>query len=146
MRPALLVRLWCWNGWSDKWFAASSKARQSICVVCGTFQGPSPAHGNLADCSKRCKSFVGDDACIVPHGGLCVIFHSAIWYETAGAHCAPLRVGCMFIVSPSTAYNKLFHVTFLSGAPPMLHPGLRLIFLLLLLLFPLFFKTFSLNC
>ena len=31
------------NGWSDKWFAASSKARQSICVVCGTFQGPSPA-------------------------------------------------------------------------------------------------------
>ncbi|MFZ2925249.1 MAG: hypothetical protein WA039_09100, partial [Gemmiger qucibialis] len=26
------------------------------------------------------------------------------------------------------AYNKLFHVTFLSGAPPMPHPGLRLIF------------------
>lgn len=63
MRPALPVRLWCWNGWSDTWFAASSKARQSICVVCGTFQGPSPPHGNLADCSKRCKSFVGDDAC-----------------------------------------------------------------------------------
>ncbi len=26
------------------------------------------------------------------------------------------------------AYNKLFHITFLSGAPPMPHPGLRLIF------------------
>ena len=75
MRPALPVRLWCWNGWSDKWFAASSKARQSICVVCGTFQGPSPAHGNLADCSKRCKPFVGDDACIVPHVGPCLIPH-----------------------------------------------------------------------
>ena len=57
-----------------------------------------------------------------------------------------LYVGCMFIVSPSTAYNKLFHVTFLSGAPPMPHPGLRLIFLLILLLSPLFFNTFSLNC
>ena len=47
----------------------------------------------------------------------------------------------LLIVSPSTAYNKLFHVTFLSGAPPMPHPGLRLIFLLILLLSPLFFKA-----
>ena len=44
------------------------------------------------------------------------------------------------------AYNKLFHITFLSGAPPMPHPGLRLIFLPILLLSPLFFNTFSLNC
>ena len=43
---------------------------------------------------------------------------------------APARSGdrALPIVSPSTAYNKLFHVTFLSGAPPMPHPGLRLIF------------------
>ncbi len=56
---------------------------------------------------------------------------------------APARSGdrALPIVSPSTAYNKLFHVTFLSGAPPMPHPGLRLIFLLILLLSPLFFKA-----
>ena len=43
---------------------------------------------------------------------------------------APARSGdrALPIVSPSTAYNKLFHVPFLSGAPPMPHPGLRLIF------------------
>ncbi len=28
---------------------------------------------NLADCNKRCKPFVGDDACIVPHVGPCLI-------------------------------------------------------------------------
>ena len=97
---------------------------------------------NLADGDKLCKSFVGDDARIVPDG-LCPLFHPIILRKVTCTHCAPLRVGCMFIVSPSTAYNKLFHVTFLSGAPPMPHPGLRLIFLLLS---PLFFNTFSLNC
>ena len=30
---------------------------------------------NLADCNKRCKPFVGDDACIVPHVGPCLIPH-----------------------------------------------------------------------
>ena len=62
MRPALPVRLWCWNGWSDKWFAASSKARPTRKSSVGR-DAPIPPHGNLADCSKRCKSFVGDDAC-----------------------------------------------------------------------------------
>ena len=28
---------------------------------------------NLADCNKRCKPFVGDDACIVPRIGPCLI-------------------------------------------------------------------------
>ena len=41
---------------------------------------------------------------------------------------------------------KLFHVTFLSGAPPMATSGSAPDFLPILLLSPLFFNTFSLNC
>ena len=67
---------WCWNGWSDTWFAASSKARQS--------------NGNLADCSKRCKSFVGDDACC-----------PACWAYGNHLHSPPDRIAMLFCPTDS---------------------------------------------
>ena len=46
---------------------------------------------NLADGDKLCKSFVGNDARIVPDGP-CPLFHPIILRKVTCAQCAPLRV------------------------------------------------------
>ena len=52
---------------------------------------PHPAGEKPCRPPQTLQIFVGDDACIVPHDGLCRRFHHVVLRKAAGAQCAPLR-------------------------------------------------------
>ena len=69
---------------------------------------------NLADCNKRCKPFVGDDAWAIPHNSKCRAAAAGAVLKPQGGNCAVLplhRPACRALSNPPTS-NSVARLNF----------------------------------